>query len=805
MIDSLFQDLRHAVRALTKRPAFTAVAVLTFALGIGANTAIFTLVNSLLLTPLPYRQPDRLAILWESQNANPRGTNVVSPANYLDWKDRATSFTDLAALTWSNVTFTGDLPELVPGRAVTPNFFDLLGVAPERGRVFTADEARRGGPRVILLSDGLWRRRFGGDPAIVGRAVPVAGGSALVVGVMPPALRPMPWGEEEYWEPFRLSAGDRVRGGRYAMVVGRLRSGVTYERAQMELSGIAHTLEQEYPGFNTGWTVNLVSLADQVVGSARRTLLMLMGAVALVLFIACANVANLLLGRAVGRQREIAVRTALGASRWRVTRQGLVESVLLSLAGGVAGALLAVWGVGLLVAARPSAVPRLAEVGVDVRVLAATTAVSLLVGFACGLATALGDATRAVASMLRSAGTRATAARAALRFRSGLVAGQVSLALVLLAGAGLLVRSLQKLEAVDPGFDPANLLTVSLDLPAGTYPGPARQVAFYSQLLERVRGLPGVAAVGAVSVLPLTGQNSATAFSIVGRPAPAPGQGPVADIRVADPDYFHAMRIPLRRGRTPTAADRPGSPSVIVVNEKLVRQIWPGEDPIGRRVKVNWIESSPEAEVIGVVGDVHGAGLDGDIRPTIYYPQAQRPAGSMWLVIRHAGDPVTLTTAVRAAVRQLDRNLPVPNGLTMYARLVRSMSDRRYPMLVLSIFAGLAVLLSTVGLYGVLAYAVSQRTAEIGIRVALGAQVRDVVGLVVTQGLRVVGLGVAIGLAGAVATTRVLRSLLYGVAATDPATLLAVSLGLVAIAALAAYVPARRATKVDPMVALRCE
>ena len=479
--------------------------------------------------------------------------------------------------------------------------------------------------------------------------------------------------------------------------------------------------------------------------------------------------------------------------------------MLLSLAGGVAGALLAVWGVGLLVAARPSDVPRLAEVGVDARVLAVTIAVSLLVGLACGLPTALGDAPRAVASALRSAGTRTTAARAALRFRSGLVVAQVSLALVLLVGAGLLVRSLQKLEAVDPGFDPANLLTVSLDLPVGTYPDPARQAAFYSQLLERVRGLPGVAAAGAVNLLPLTGQNSATGFSVVGRPAPAPGQGAVADIRVADPDYFHAMRIPLRRGRTPTAADRPGSPSVIVVNETLARQVWPGEDPIGQRVRVNWIEASPEANVIGVVGDVHGAGLDSDIRPTIYYPQLQRPSGSMWLVIRHAGDPATLTTAVRAAVREIDRNLPVPNGLTMYARLVRSMSDRRYPMLLLSIFAGLAVLLSAVGLYGVLAYAVGQRTAEIGIRVALGAQVRDVVGLVVTQGLRVVGLGIAIGLVGAVATTRVLRSLLYGVAATDPATLVAVSMGLVAVAALAAYVPARRATRVDPMVALRHE
>ena len=800
-METILQDLRYAARALLKSPGFTAVAVLTLALGIGANSAVFTVVNSVLLRPLPYAQPDRLVILWESNPPDGRGTNVVSPANYLAWKARATSFADLAAFTWSQITFTGDDPEQVSGRAVTPTFFDLIGVAPVRGRAFTAEEAQPGGPRVILISDGLWRRRFGSDPTVVGHAVSIAGGSAVVLGVMPPNLRPMPWGDEEYWEPFRLNPGDRGNDGRYAMVIGRLRPGVTRSQAQAEMAGIARGLEQDYPAFDTGWGINLVSLTDQLVGSSRHMLGVLLGAVSLVLLIACANVASLLLGRAVGRQREIAVRTALGATRWRLTRQWLVESLLLALTGGAAGLLLATWGIDLLVAASPAGMPRLADVTVDTRVLAATAAGSLLVGLGFGLAAGFGGATRGPAADLRG---RTTASTSASRFRRALVVAQVSLALVLLSGAGLLVRSLQKLASVDPGFDPAHLLTVSVDLPAGTYPDHVRQGAFFSQLLQRIRALPGVEAAGAVSFLPLTEPNAATSFTVVGRPAPALGQAPVADIRIADPDYFGAMRIPVRSGRTPTAADGPHSPPVIVVNQTLARRIWPGEDPVGKRVKVSGADNV-EREVIGVVGDVHGSSLDGEIRPMIYYPEAQNPTGSMWLVVRHLGDPPGLMTAVRAAVKQIDRALPVREASPMDARVVRSMSDRRYPMLLLSLFAALAVILSAVGLYGVLAHAVSQRTQEIGIRMALGARTRDVLRLVVAQGLQVTGLGIAIGVIGALVATRVLRNLLYGVAATDPTTLLIVSLGLLVVATLAAYLPTRRATKVDPMVALRCE
>jgi predicted permease len=797
-------DARFALRSLRKSPGFVLIAVLTLALGIGANSAVFSVVNSVLLRPLPYPQPDRLMLLWEAKDPARQGTNVVNPRNYLDWKDRARSFTDLAAFTWGGIIFTGDVPEMVEGRSVTPNFFSVLGVAPERGRTFTPDEARPGGPRVIVLSDGLWRRRFGADRGIVGRVVPIAGGTATVLGVMPPTMRAMPWGDEEYWEPFRLDPNDRGHHGRYAMVVGRLRPGVTQQQARREMAGLAGQLEQEHPEFDTGWGVNVVSLTEQVVGSARTILLVLLGAVSLVLLIACANVANLAVGRALGRRREVAVRAALGASRWRLIRQRLLESTILALVGGLAGTLLAVWVVDLLVAIHPAGVPRLAEIGVDTRVLAVTVLVSLVVGVGFGLVGALGDRAGPAAT-LRGAMGRATAGRAALRVRGGLVVTQVALALMLLVGAGLLVRSIQKLTAVDPGFDPAHLLTVDLTLPAGTYPERAQQIAFFDRLLDRVRALPGVQGAGAVTFLPLMAQGAATSFTVVGRPAPAPGQAPVAEIRSADPDYFRTMRIPLIRGRTPTAADGPTAPPVVVINQTMAREYWPGEDPVGRRVQVSWTHPNVEEEIVGVVGDVRGASLDAPIRPRIYYPQAQEPSGSLWIVIRHTGSAGTLTAALRGAVRDIDRNVPVQDVTTMYTHLAQSMADRRYPMLLLTAFAALALVLAAVGLYGVLAYVVGQRTQEIGVRLALGARPAEVLGLVVTQGMRLVGVGIALGLAGALLATRAVQSLLYGITPTDPVTLAVTGLGLVCVALVAMVVPARRAAKVDPMEALRYE
>jgi putative ABC transport system permease protein len=804
-MDTLLQDLRHAARRLLKSPGFTIAAVATLALGIGATTAIFSVVNAVLLRPLTYRDPSRLVLVWERFAARHQDRNVVNPANYLDWRDRASSFTDLAAFTWTEETFTGADPQIVQGRAVTPNFFRTLGATPALGRVFTVDEATTGGPNVIVLSDGLWRRRFGADSGIIGRSVPVVGGNATVLGVMPPDFHAMPWGTEQYWAPFRLDQNDRERHGRYAMVVGRLRPAVTAAQAQAQMDVITRSLEQEYPDFDTGWDANVVSLTEQVVGSARGTLLVVLGAVTLVLLIAVANVGNLMLVRAEARQQELALRTALGASRLRLVRQWLVESTLVSLAGGAAGVLLARWGVDLLVATAPPGVPRLAEIAVDPRVLGVAAAVSCTVGIVAGLPAALGVTARGLAAGLRSGSGRTTADRPARRWRNGMVVAQVSLALVLMTGAGLLVRSLQRLSAIDPGFDATGVMTVGVDLPQATYADDARQAGFFAQLTERIRSLPAVSAVGAISFIPLAGPGAATRFTIVGRPAPRPGEWTSADIRIVDPGYFGAMRIPLRRGRPFTAADEANAPPVIVINETMAKRFWSGADPIGSRLQVSWTHPDAQPAIIGVVGDVRASALDADVHPTIYYVEAQEPTASMTVVVRHRSDPATLVSMVRQAVHDLDRDVPLGDVASMPALVTRSMSDRRYPMLLLSGFAVLAAVLAAVGLYGLLSYTVARRNHEIGVRVALGANRADVLRMVLGDGARLVFLGIAIGAIAATLAARALGHLLYGVGPTDPLTFAGVA-GLLAVVALvASYVPASRATKVDPMVALRTE
>src|SRR6184192_2811644 len=578
-------DLRYALRTLAKSPAFTLIVVLTLALGSGANTAIFSVVNGVLLTPLPYKDPSRLVVVWESKGT--ASHNVVNPANYMDWHDRATSFSGLALLSWRGLTLTGDPAEEVQGRAVTPDFFGVVGGTPLLGRTFNAEESRPNSPRVIVLSEALWRRRFGADRAIVGRAVPVAGGTARVVGVMPASFRSMPLGHEEYWEPMTLDWSNRARTGRYAMALGRLKAGVTVERAQTELSRIARQLESDYPDFDTGWGATVVPLMEQVVGGSRRTILIVLGAVSLVLLIACANVANLMLARAASRERELAVRAALGAPRWRLVRQTLVESVMLALAGGAAGVLLASWGVHLLVRAAPPEVPRIADIRLDLTVLAVTALVSMAAGVLFGLPAALSRSDAAIQD-LHAATTRTTAGVPAVRLCGALVIAQMSLAIVLLVGAGLLVRSLRRLIAVDPGFDPVNLSAVTITLPPPAYPDSLRRVAFYERLLERVRTMPGVQSAGIISWLPMTPSNASTTLTVVGRPEPAPGQASAAAIRLVDPGYFAAMRIPLKRGRSLAPSDRIGSAPVAVISEVMARKLWPGEDPIGQHVKVEW-------------------------------------------------------------------------------------------------------------------------------------------------------------------------------------------------------------------------
>jgi len=802
MIDTLLQDLRYAARTLAKSSGFTAVVVLTLALGIGANTAIFSVVNGVLLTPLPYQDPSRLVVVWESKGTS--NHNVVNPANYMDWHDRATSFSGLALMSWAGLTFTGDEAERVQGRAVTPDFFGVLGATPLLGRTFRAEESRPHVPRVIVLSEALWRRRFGADRGIIGRAVPVAGGTARVVGVMPASFRPMPYGQEEYWEPMPLDWSNRARNGRYAMVVGRLRDGVTIERAQTEMSRIARQLESDAPDFDTGWGATVVPLMEQVVGGAQRTILVVLGAVSLVLLIACANVANLMLARASSRERELAIRAALGASRWRLVRQALVESVILALAGGAAGALLASWGVHLLVRAAPPDVPRIADIRLDLTVLAVTGLVSMAAGVLFGLPAALSRSGTAIQG-LHAATTRTTAGVPAARLRGALVIAQVSLAIVLLVGAGLLVRSLQRLIAVDPGFDPANISALTITLPDATYPDSLRRVAFYERLLERVRSMPGVQSAGLISWLPMTPGNAATSLTVVGRPEPAPGQKPTAAIRIVDPGYFDAMRIPLRRGRSLAPSDRLGSVPVAVISEAMVRKLWPGEDPIGQHVTVDWWHEKVSVGIVGVVADSRHDGLDAEFQPTLFYPFAQESQGGMSLVLRSTLPPATLTRMVRAAVSEMDKGLPVADAVTMYHHISEMMADRRYPAFVLGLFAALALTLAAVGIYGVLSYTVGQRTREIGVRLALGARPADVLRTVLGGGLRLTLSGVALGGMAAGLAAGALGKLLYGVHPLDPVTFAGVPLVLVGVALLAMAAPARRAARVDPMVALRSE
>lgn len=804
-MEDLRYDLRYAVRGIFKRPAFAIVVILTLALGIGANTAIFSVVKSVLLAPLPYVAPDRLMMVWETKPAQGRNRNVVNPQNYFDWQARSRSFTALGLYTWRTMTLTGGgQPENLSGRAVTPNVFEILGVRPAIGRTFTREEGAPDAPLTLILSDGLWRRRFGADSGVVGRSIAISGGTARVVGVMPASFRPL--GNEQYWQAFRLDPADHQRNGRYAMAIGRLKPGVTPQQAQAEMTTIARQLEAEVPEFDTGWGARVVAMKDDVVGPARGVLWMLLGAVGVVLLITCANVGNLMLSQAATRQRELAVRTALGAPAWRLVRQWLLENLVLALAGGVAGVVLAVWGVELLLAAHPDSVPRLHEIALDRGVLAITAIASIGVGVLIGLPAAFSGRLARIGSSMQAGGTRTTDGQGARRFRGALVVVQVSLALMLLIGAGLMMRSIAKLSAIDPGFNPDNTLTFSLDLPEGTYPADSGRVTtFYSQLLERIRAIPGVRSAGMVSYLPVSGIGAGTGFTVVGRPAPPASQGPIAVIRIVDPQYLATIGVPLQRGRLFTDHDDAKAPPVVLVSAALVKKYWPTENPIGQHLKVSWTDPDAEPEVVGVVGDVLDTGLDGERDPTIYYPAPQSPSGFMSVVVRSSGASLLLAPALRSAVRSLDRDLPADGFQTLSAVVTDSMSDRRYPMFLLAIFAAVALVVAAVGVYAVLAFAVNQRTREIGVRMALGAQQGQVLRMMLRDGLRLALAGIAIGGVTGVFASRALSHLLFQVTPADPVTLAAMVAVLLAVSFVAMYLPARRATRVDPLTALRSE
>jgi putative ABC transport system permease protein len=802
-LGDLLQDIRYALRGLRRRPGYAAAAVLTLLLAIGATTALFSVLDAVLLRPLPYQRADRLVQLWEHRLANAQQENVLSPANFLDWRDRARSFDDLALYTWSSLTLTGDAPEMVYGRQVSTNFFRLLGAGPVLGRLFGPEDTLPGASRALVISHAMWMSRFGGDRRIVGKPVPLREGSAQVVGVMPREFRPL--GTEAYWEPWPMQIELRTRRGRYALGLGRLKAGVTIPDANAELKSIARTLEQEHVAFNTTWSVRAVPLAEQVTGRARPVLLLLTGAIASVLLIACVNVANLKLGQVLARRTELAVRAALGASRGRILRQMLVEGLVLAAVGGGLGILTAVAGVRALVNARVTQIPRLEEVGVDFRVLGVAVLLTALAGIVFGLAPALALREDALRQPLSRRGGETGSAPRARRLRGALVAVQVALSLMLLAGAGLTVRSLVNLLGVDPGFDPRRVLTVELDLPEAAYAAPEKRIAFYETLEGRVRGLAGVANVGMVNFLPLRGFNPASSLSVVGLPAPPPGQAPIAQLSVADAAYFETMRTPVLKGRNFGDADGQRAPRVVLVNETFAKKIFPGGEALGQHIKVAYAEPDSVLTIVGVVGDMRRDGLDVEPSPMVVYPFRQYPFGYMTLVVRAQGDADALIPAVRAETAALDRALPILSAQTLESRIAATTADRRYPMMLLAMLAGLALVLSAIGLYGVLAYLVGQRAREIGVRRALGATSGAIARLVLGEGARFVGTGVAVGLVAALFTTRFLGNLLYGLSPTDPLTLGLGAVTLLGVAGAAAWIPARRAIRVDPVVTLREE
>jgi putative ABC transport system permease protein len=802
-MDTVFQDFRYAVRALRRTPSFTAAAALCLALGIGANTAIFSVIDGVLLRPLSFRDPTSLVVVWESDPQRGQDRNVVSPANYLDWRRLNSTFSDIGAYIDWHANLTGvDEPIEVARSIATATFFSVLGVPPALGRVYTPEEDVPNGPQMVVLSHRLWERQFGARRDVLGSRLTLDGRPFTVIGVMPDGFG-IEGSRAELWTPMGLdpAVDYRTRTGRYLTSIARLRRGVTAERAQADLSAIARRLETAHPAFNTGWGVNVVPMDEQVVGGVRRALLVLGGVVTFVLLIACANVANLLLARSTARTREIAIRAALGAGRARMVRQLLTESVVLGLLGGALGLVLAYWGLQSVRVVAPQSVPRIATVSIDGRTLAFTVVIALLTGLLFGLAPALSAGRRDLQSTLREGARGSTSGG---RTRSLLVVAQVACALVLLVGAGLMMRSFVKLQSVDPGFDPDHVLTGRVQLAGERFRASSAATAFFAQLLERVEKLPGVESVGAINWLPLAGEGSATSYWIEGRPIPPPTSEFVADVRAVDSQYFRAMRIRVMRGEPFDARANTESPKQVVVNEAFARLHFPASNPIGEHVLMPW-DDTLRGEIVGVVADARHAGLDSVPRPMIYWAMKQFPTNFMTLVVRTTGDPMRLAPAVAREVRALDPNQPFADAKPLDAYLSQSVAQRRFSMTLLGIFSGVALLLAALGIYGVLAYSVAQRTREIGVRMALGARYSTVASMVVREALGVVGVGLALGIGGALALTRVMTSLLYDISPTDPATFVGVTLALGAVAVLASYLPARRAARVDPIVALRSD
>jgi putative ABC transport system permease protein len=804
-METLIQDIRYAIRTMLKSPGFTVVAVLALALGIGANTAIFSVVNAVLIRPLPYKDPDRLVHVHRMQP--PLERSPISRPDYFEWENQQEVFQEIAAFFYRTYNLTGlDQAEKLTGTRVTGSFFPLFGVAPANGRFLDIADDQPGGAHVVVIGYGLWQRRFGGVPDVVGRTITLNGDTYTVVGVAPATFQ-FPRGVE-LWTPALLAEEKTKRGSNYLKVIARLKDGTTQSQAHAQMNQIAAGLAEKYPANDTNLSVTIAPLLEEQVGTIRPVLLVLLGAVAFVLLIACANIANLLLARAAARQKEFAIRTALGASRFRIVRQLLTESALLALVGGALGVLLSVWGIHLLVAGAPSSIPRVKEVSLDKWVLGFTFLISLFTGIVFGLAPALQVSRTDLNETLKESG-RGTAATSPHRamLRRALVVAEIALSLVLLVSAGLLIESIKHLTQVNPGFDPNNVLSADVSFPRGASSAKDEDqavVRFLTDVEQRIASLPGVQSVGTINDLPVTGRSSVNGdFSVEGRPAYNPGEEPVAEFRTVTPDYFRAIGIPLLKGRSLTGSDSNGAPQTILINRALADRMFADEDPIGKRLLV--LDGKPH-EIVGVVGDARQWGLDRPADPEIYFPFAQiNISAEATLVLRASGDPARLTDSVRSAVREVSSDAPVFRVKTMTDVVAASTAQQRFNMVLMTVFAAVALVMAAIGMYGVISYSVSQRTHEIGVRMALGASTGAVVKLVVGQGMALASIGVAIGLGAAFGLTRLMSSLLFGISPTDPATFAIISLILAGVALVACFVPARRATKVDPMVSLRYE
>jgi len=813
-METLLRDIRYGLRGLLKRPGFAAIAVLTLALGIGANTAIFSVVDAVLLRPLPYSEADRLVMPWGTRTDAQERTNVSYP-DFVDWQAQTKTLEYIAAYNSAGALLRqGDAePQLIAGAAVSADLLPLLKVTPILGRSFTRAEDQANSAPVIVLGYELWQKQFNSDPNIAGKQIRLGSTSATVLGVLPPGFRfPATAPKTEFLRPLASTLGERTqRRSSYSLrVVARLKPGVTAAAAASEMRAIGVQLEQQYPdeGFRLGSRV--ISLHDAVTWGSKTPLLVLLGAVGFVLLIACANVANLSLARAAARSREMAIRAALGAGRRRVVRQLLTESLLLSILGGTLGLFIAWWGVHFLLAASPLDLPRVKEVGLDTNVLLFTAAISVLTGVLFGLAPALQASRADLQHSLKEGGRNTTGGVLRNRVRAVLVVVEVALSLVLLVGAGLLGRSFVLLNEVHPGFEPERVLTTNLSLAKAKYPKPEQQQAGFAEIISRAAAIPGVESAAVIYPLPLGGDSNSGTFLIAGRPVPRNEDKPTSSHRVISPDYFRTLNIPVSRGRPFDARDNQHAPPVLIVNETFARRYFAGTEALGQHIIIEGELGDnvlpPPREIVGIVGDVRHESLDAVSGPEYYVPYTQAPAAFMSLVLRSSSDnPAGLSTSLREVIKQIDKDQYIAAIQPMSNLVTESIARRRFNAMLTGLFAVVALILASIGIFGVLNYSVAQRTQEMGLRVALGAQTRDVLQLVLGQGVRLILLGLALGLVASLALTRLLAGMLFGVTATDPTTFVGVSFLLAGVALLACYIPARRATKVDPLVALRDE